>query len=155
MLCGSQVDQRLELVCCDHPYCFAALHTLTPIGPQHGYLKVVQNYGKLWQLKDRHRDALMRAGLTRWHIGEIASRIGQIYYEYYTRTSETRLLREACVWYDTIRKRQYFKQVESSSMELVKQLRYYMRFALICILLDDVTKVRAALLFKFGLSMVR
>jgi hypothetical protein len=104
----------------------------------------VQEHGRLWQLKDRHRDALIRAGLTRWHIGEIASRIGQIYYEYYSRTSETRFLREACVWYDTIRKRQYFKQGEPTSVEVLKQLRYYMRFALICILLDDISKVRGA-----------
>ena len=102
----------------------------------------LQEHGKLWQLKDRHREALTQAGLTRWHMGEIASRIGQIYYEYYTRTSDSRFLKEASVWYDTVRKRQYFKMEEPSEAQLQQQLRYCMRFTLVCILLQDSAKVR-------------
>ena len=85
---------------------------------------------------------LKRAGLTPWQVGEIASRIGQIYYEYYTRTGEARFLREGAVWYDTIRKRQYFRPADPTTTELLQQLRYYMRFTLICILLNDLSKVR-------------
>jgi Protein SCAI len=102
----------------------------------------VQEHGKLWQLKDRQRDAPTQAGLTRWHIGEIASRIGQIYYEYYNRTSDSRFLKEACVWYDTIRKRQYFKPEEPTEVQVQQQLRYYMRFTLVCILLQETVKAR-------------
>ena len=103
-------------------------------------------------MKDTHREALVAAGLTRWAMGALASRIGQIYYEYYTRTSDARFLREACVWYDTIRKRQYFKPpaeaggggLEGGGAEgaALQQLRYYMRFALVCILLQELDKVR-------------
>ena len=49
---------------------------------------------------------------------------------------------EACIWYDTIRKRQYFKPERPSETELLQQLRYFMRFALVCILLQDIDKVR-------------
>lgn len=105
-------------------------------------VRAPQEHGKLWQLKDRHREVLKRAGMTRWQVGEIASRIGQIYYEYYNRTGEARFLREACVWYDTIRKRQYFRPAEPTTGELLQQLRYYMRFTLVCILLDELSKAR-------------
>ena len=40
-----------------------------------------------------------RYGLKRWEIGEIASKIGQLYYHYYLRTSETNYLRESAVFY--------------------------------------------------------
>lgn len=102
----------------------------------------MQAHGKLWQLKDLHRDALTAAGLTRWHMGEIASRIGQIYYEYYTRTSDARMLNEACVWYDTIRRRQYFSEAAPPAPRVLQQLRWYMRFTVVCLLLRDSVKAR-------------
>jgi hypothetical protein len=101
----------------------------------------LQKHGKLWQLKDKHRDALTQAGMTRWDIGVIASRIGQIYFEYYNRTSDCRFLKEACMWYDTIRTRWYFHPERPTEREVLQQLRYYMRFTHVCILLQNTTQV--------------
>jgi hypothetical protein len=40
-------------------------------------------YTKLWKFQQQHRAILdARYGLKRWQIGEIASKIGQLYYHY-------------------------------------------------------------------------
>ena len=40
-------------------------------------------YTKLWKFQQQHRAVLdHRYGLKRWQIGEIASKIGQLYYHY-------------------------------------------------------------------------
>ena len=40
-------------------------------------------YTKLWKFQQQHRAILdQRYGLKRWQIGEIASKIGQLYYHY-------------------------------------------------------------------------
>ncbi|KAJ1566687.1 hypothetical protein HK096_000681, partial [Nowakowskiella sp. JEL0078] len=77
-------------------------------------------------------------GLKRWEIGEIASKIGQLYYHYYLRTSETNYLYESYVFYEATRERQYFREViESKNQVLViKKLRYYARFIVVCLLLN-------------------
>lgn len=104
-------------------------------------------------------------GLKRYEIGEIASRIGQLYYHYYLRTSDYKYLVEAFSFYEAIRDRNYFfKEKNESSMVgaenvtgnytenqlntansltahknpalFVKKLRYYARFCVICLLLD-------------------
>jgi hypothetical protein len=51
-------------------------------------------------------------GLKRWEIGEIASKIGQLYYHYYLKTSETNYLQESFVFYEAIRERNYYKHVD-------------------------------------------
>lgn len=82
--------------------------------------------------------------LKRWEIGEIASKIGQLYYHYYLRTSETNYLLESFVFYDAIRERHYFKDVleAKNSALMVKKLRFYARFIVVCLLLnrDDYVK---------------
>jgi len=77
-------------------------------------------------------------GLKRWQIGEIASKIGQLYYHYYLRTSDLLYLKEAYVFYEAIRSRGYFQDViaEQSVALVVKKLRYFARFCLVCLLLD-------------------
>ncbi|KAF9400741.1 hypothetical protein BGX21_003591 [Mortierella sp. AD011] len=57
-------------------------------------------------------------GLKRWEVGEIASKIGQLYYHYYLRTSETNYLQE-------------------SSALMIKKLRYYARFIVVSLLLNN------------------
>jgi hypothetical protein len=52
----------------------------------------------------------MSRGMERWEIGDIASKIGQLYYNYYLRTSEIRFLHESYVFYEAIRSRSYFAQ---------------------------------------------
>lgn len=66
-----------------------------------------------------------RYGLKRWQIGEIASKIGQLYYHYYLRTSETSYLLEAYSFYAAIRGRAYYSRAakEDRSDLMVKKLR--------------------------------
>ncbi|KAJ3024739.1 UNVERIFIED_CONTAM: hypothetical protein HDU68_007816 [Siphonaria sp. JEL0065] len=78
-------------------------------------------------------------GLKRYEIGEIASKIGQLYYHYYLRTSETNYLYESFVFYEAIRERQYFRDVLDAKNPplMIKKLRYYARFIVVCLLLNS------------------
>ncbi|KAK9703907.1 Protein SCAI [Popillia japonica] len=68
-------------------------------------------YTKLWKFQQQHRQILdSKYGLKRWQIGEIASKIGQLYYHYYLRTSETNYLNEAYSFYAAIRGRAYYSR---------------------------------------------
>lgn len=49
---------------------------------------------------------LTLAGLKRGEIGEIASKIGQLYYNFYLRNAETRYLLESYTFYQAIHSRQ-------------------------------------------------
>nr|XP_028570250.1 protein SCAI isoform X2 [Podarcis muralis] len=92
-----------------------------------------------------------RYGLKRWQIGEIASKIGQLYYHYYLRTSETSYLNEAFSFYSAIRQRSYYSQVNKEDRSghasvlpelVVKKLRYYARFIVVCLLLNKMDVVK-------------
>ncbi|ETE59713.1 Protein SCAI, partial [Ophiophagus hannah] len=85
-----------------------------------------------------------RYGLKRWQIGEIASKIGQLYYHYYLRTSETSYLNEAFSFYSAIRQRSYYSQVNKEDRPelVVKKLRYYARFIVVCLLLNKMVVVK-------------
>jgi hypothetical protein len=73
--------------------------------------------------------------LKRHEIGEIASKIAQLYYHYYLRTSDTRYLQESFVFYDAIKTRKYFADIKRESITLFnKKLRYYARFIVVCLL---------------------
>lgn len=74
--------------------------------------------------------------MERWEIGDIASKIGQLYYNYYLRTSEIRFLHESYVFYEAIRSRSYFAQSATDPNLAIKQLRYFARFIIICLLLN-------------------
>lgn len=105
------------------------------------FQKTFEIYTKLWKYQQEKRAILENRdyyGLKRWEIGEIASKIGQLYYHYYLRTSETLYLQESFVFYDAIRSRFYFKDIlEAQSAPLmIKKLRYYARFVVVCLLLD-------------------
>lgn len=78
-------------------------------------------------------------GLKRWEIGEIASKISQLYYHYYLRTCETNYLYESLIFYEAIRERDYFGHVSETKTAglVVKKLRYYARFLVVCLLLGD------------------
>ena len=89
-------------------------------------------------------------GLKRWEIGELAARIAQLYYTYYLHTSDVNYLREAYNFYSAIRTRKYFNSEQSSSSQpkegnatprtssviLMRNLRYHARFVLVCLLLE-------------------
>ena len=74
-----------------------------------------------------------------WQIGEIASRIGQLYYQFYLRKGDTCYLDEAYVFYEAIRARQYLGDTTSPGTHpdlavLLRRLRYYTRFCVVCLL---------------------
>uniref|UniRef100_F6YDK0 Protein SCAI n=1 Tax=Ciona intestinalis TaxID=7719 RepID=F6YDK0_CIOIN len=114
--------------------------------PQYGqrqwqpyFARTFETYTKLWKFQQENRLILDRDyNLKRWQIGEIASKIGQLYYHYYLRTSETNYLNEAYQFYSAIRSRNYYKNVskEDSSDLLLKKHRYYARFIVVCLLLN-------------------
>ncbi|EDS25677.1 conserved hypothetical protein [Culex quinquefasciatus] len=102
-------------------------------------------YTKLWKFQQQHRLVLdSKYGLKRWQIGEIASKIGQLYYHYYLRTSETNYLNEAYSFYAAIRGRAYYSRAikEDRPDLMVKKLRYYARFIVVCLLLKKMKLVR-------------
>lgn len=74
--------------------------------------------------------------MERWEIGDIASKIGQLYYNYYLRAAEIRFLHESYVFYEAIRSRSYFAQSATDPNLAIKQLRYFARFIIICLLLN-------------------
>ncbi|KAJ3051659.1 hypothetical protein HK097_007336 [Rhizophlyctis rosea] len=128
---------------------FAGLRDLPPTGRtwQPHFQRTFEVYTKLWKFQQQHRPILENKeyyGLKRWEIGEVASKIGQLYYHYYLRTSETNYLCESYVFYEAIRERQYFRDVldAKSPALMIKKLRYYARFIVVCLLLNrnDVIK---------------
>ncbi|KAJ3219649.1 hypothetical protein HK099_004630 [Clydaea vesicula] len=122
---------------------FAGLRDLPPTGKnwQPYFQRTFEVYTKLWKFQQLHRPLLENKdyyGLKRSEIGEAASKIGQLYYHYYLRTSETNYLFESYIFYDAIRERQYFKEIgDVRNLALVvKKLRYYARFIVVCLLLN-------------------
>ncbi|XP_061656557.1 protein SCAI isoform X2 [Syngnathoides biaculeatus] len=128
---------------------FNGLRDLPQYGHKHWqsyFGRTFDVYTKLWKFQQQHRQILdSRYGLKRWQIGEVASKIGQLYYHYYLRTSETSYLNEAFSFYSAIRQRSYYYQVnrEDRPELVVKKLRYYARYIVVCLLLNktDLVKV--------------
>ncbi|CAK1588039.1 unnamed protein product [Parnassius mnemosyne] len=120
--------------------------------PQYGhrqwhsyFVRTFDVYTKLWKFQQLHRDILdSKYGLKRWQIGEIASKIGQLYYHFYLRTSETAYLSEAFSFYSAIRGRRYYTQAckEDKCELMVKKLRYYARYIVVCLLLKKLSLLR-------------
>lgn len=135
---------------------FLGLRELSPIGGrqwQPYFQRTFEIYTKLWKFQQVHRSILESKdhyGLKRWEVGEIASKIGQLYYHYYLRTSETNYLHEAYIFYEAILERAYFKDVldAKNSAQMIKKLRYYARFIVVGLLLlkkEKVTKLLSEL----------
>eukprot|EP00897_Mesotaenium_endlicherianum_P007816 jgi/Mesen1/7062/ME000369S06385 len=128
---------------------FARLRELPPYGRKKWdlyFLKAFNIYSKLWKFQQEYRSRLMELGLKRWEIGEVASRIGQLYYNYYLRTSEATFLFEAYIFYEAISSREYLKEGARSDCALAnKQLRYGARFVIVCLLLNRRETVRRLL----------
>jgi hypothetical protein len=81
---------------------------------QSHFQRTFEVYTRIWKFQQQHRAVLEDKDyydLKRWEIGELASKIGQLYYQYYSRTSETNYLHESFVFYEAIRDRNYFKDV--------------------------------------------
>ncbi|CAM6101476.1 unnamed protein product [Calypogeia fissa] len=124
---------------------FSRLKELPPYGRNKWdtyFHKAFQVYSKLWKFQQENREELMRTGLKRWEIGEIASRIGQLYYNYYQRTSDAKFLSESWIFYDAIMTREYFKDTGKDMSLVNKHLRFYARFIVVCLLLNKRDMVR-------------
>lgn len=101
------------------------------------FYKVFKVYTQLWKFQQENRPKLVDAGLKRWEIGEIASRIAQLYYGQYLRTSEASYLSEAYIFYEAILTREYFKEGLFQDLNLAnKQLRFLARFLTVCLVLN-------------------
>eukprot|EP01126_Amoeba_proteus_P050369 TRINITY_DN5944_c0_g1_i1.p1 TRINITY_DN5944_c0_g1~~TRINITY_DN5944_c0_g1_i1.p1 ORF type:complete len:461 (-),score=86.85 TRINITY_DN5944_c0_g1_i1:75-1457(-) len=118
---------------------FSSLSSVPECGPWESYFaQTFDVYTKLWKFQQQHRLVLINRagyGLKRWEIGEIASKIGQLYYHYYLRTSSINYLYEAFVFYEAILNRAYFQEV-TSQVVFVKKLRYFARFIVVSLLLN-------------------
>ncbi|XP_054807751.1 uncharacterized protein LOC129309974 isoform X2 [Prosopis cineraria] len=109
------------------------------VSQNHFYQKVFRAYTRLWKYQQENRSKLVQCGLKRWEVGEIASRIGQLYFGQYMRTSECRYLVEAYVFYEAILNRRYFEGSEGSPKDpgiRFKELRFYARFLLVSVILN-------------------
>lgn len=116
---------------------FARLRSLAPHrDATPSYLAAFDAYGEVWRFQQLHRAQLEAAGLQRWEVGELASKIGQLYYNIYLRTSESRFLLESFTFYDAIRTRGYFRAARADAKVAAKQLRFYARFVVVCLLLN-------------------
>ncbi|CAL8094819.1 unnamed protein product [Calicophoron daubneyi] len=123
--------------------------------PQHGHKqwkayfgRTFDIYTKLWKYQQQHRQKLDEVyGLKRWQIGEVASKIGQLYHSYYLRTSDTHYLNESFAFFSAIRNRGYFSKANKEDRPdlMVKRLRYYARFILVCLLLRKMKLVHELL----------
>ncbi|KAI3451187.1 hypothetical protein Pfo_007852 [Paulownia fortunei] len=122
----------------------APLHPYGGSGPQYGHFfhKVFKAYMRLWKYQQENRAKLMESGLQRWEIGEIASRIGQLYFNQYLRTSEARFLLEAYIFYEAIFHRKYFDGSAKDRGVRFKELRFYARFLMVSLILNRVEMVK-------------
>eukprot|EP01023_Acetabularia_acetabulum_P002166 TRINITY_DN10830_c0_g1_i1.p2 TRINITY_DN10830_c0_g1~~TRINITY_DN10830_c0_g1_i1.p2 ORF type:complete len:161 (-),score=3.15 TRINITY_DN10830_c0_g1_i1:3-485(-) len=98
---------------------FSRLRDLPPYGStswEYYYNKAFQLFSQLWKFQLDQRASLTEHGLQRWEIGDIASKIGQLYYNFYQRMSDQRFLQEAYVFYKAIHARQYFLHAPSDAV---------------------------------------
>uniref|UniRef100_A0A5B6YU59 Protein SCAI n=1 Tax=Davidia involucrata TaxID=16924 RepID=A0A5B6YU59_DAVIN len=101
------------------------------------FYKVFKVYTQLWKFQQENRQKLVEAGLKRWEIGDIASRIGQLYFGQYIRTSEASYLSESYIFYEAVLTREYFKEGLFQDLSLAnKQLRFLARFLMVCLVLN-------------------
>ncbi|XP_055817683.1 uncharacterized protein LOC129886840 isoform X1 [Solanum dulcamara] len=101
------------------------------------FYKVFKVYTQLWKFQQENRQKLVEAGLKRWEIGDIASRIGQLYFGQYMRTSEASYLSESYIFYEAVLTREYFKDGMFQDVNLSsKQLRFLARFLTVCLVLN-------------------
>ncbi|KAK1262632.1 hypothetical protein QJS04_geneDACA008827 [Acorus gramineus] len=108
---------------------------------KHYFQKALDPYTKLWKFQKDCRSELVEAGVKRWEVGDIASRIAQIYHENYERSSDPRSLNDSFLFFEAILTREYFKGglSTSHSLDLVlvkKQMRFLARFLIVCLLLN-------------------
>jgi len=85
-------------------------------------------FSALWRYQHEHRAALTEAGLQRWEVGDIACKLGQLYYSCYLHTAQTRYLLDAVELFGAIQARGYFAGLEPDAFLAGKKLRFYGRY---------------------------
>lgn len=105
---------------------------------QVAFHKTFDCFSKLWQFQLLNRPALLDAGLQRSELGSIASKIGQLYYNFYLRSGDTGALSESYTFYDAVHTRQYFASTADAPdpAAATRQLRFYARFVVVCLLMQ-------------------
>eukprot|EP00667_Euglena_gracilis_P003795 EG_transcript_3805 len=103
------------------------------------FRRTFEAYTTLWRYQQANRPELEHAdgyNMQRCEIGEIASKIGQLFYFYYLRTSDLTALSESFTFYEAIRTRQYFCTTVPAQVRpvLLKQLRFYARYVVVALL---------------------
>lgn len=101
-----------------------------------------KSFARLWRFQQEHRAALTDAGLRRWEIGEIASRVGQLYYAFYLRTGEGWYLSESHAFFSAASKREYFAECHQTPALAQKRLRHRARHVVTCLLVDKLEEAR-------------
>ena len=110
--------------------------------PPFAAAQAFKSFAKLWRFQQEHRAALTDAGLRRWEIGEIASRVGQLYYAFYLRTGEGWYLSESHAFFDAASARDYFAECHQTPALAQKRLRHRARHIVTCLLLDKPEEAR-------------
>jgi hypothetical protein len=118
-------------------------------GGDHHSRRAFKAYTRLWRMQQERRRELVAGGLRRGEIGEVASRIGQLYYARYLRTAEPRSLVGAYVFYEAIYSRGYFAASAATAggasgagdgryqalLIRYKELRFIARFLVVAMLM--------------------
>jgi hypothetical protein len=114
-------------------------------GGDHHSRKAFKAYTRLWRLQQERRRELVAEGIRRWEIGEVASRIGQLYYARYLRAASPRSLVGAYVFYEAIYSRGYFAAAAAGGgagdgrhqalLIRYKELRFIARFLVVAMLM--------------------
>ncbi|CAA6669659.1 unnamed protein product [Spirodela intermedia] len=78
-------------------------------------------------MQQENRQKLVEAGMKRWEIGEIASRIARLYYGQYQRTSESSYLAEAYIFYEAILSREYFRDKFKEWKQIVQEISRFLK----------------------------
>ena len=130
---SSEVVMRFDELCRNTNSLFSRIqqlpsYTADPTKWKSLFFHAFSQFDLLWQYQQEQRQTLE---LRRSQIGEIGSKIAQLYFSYYLHTSQVKFLREAISFYDAILKRDYFDwqtQTEVSAVNLMhKKLRSYSR----------------------------
>ncbi|KAK2943904.1 putative Protein SCAI [Blattamonas nauphoetae] len=101
-------------------------------------------FDNVWLFQFNHRRDIEASGqekIRKIERADLAARMGQLLYQYYLRTSDTRFLLESYGVYTRIAQREYFGDVplySSSSLELEKKFRYLFRYFVDAFLLREV-----------------
>eukprot|EP00048_Salpingoeca_helianthica_P006786 m.102644 g.102644 ORF g.102644 m.102644 type:complete len:558 (+) comp14124_c0_seq5:93-1766(+) len=145
--------QALQQRCRDY---FGDLRALPHFGRhqwQGYFVRVFEAFTQLWKMQQQHRKLLeTRCGLSRAQVGDMASKIGQLYYHFYLRTSEVAHLRQSYSFYKVLHDRNYFDLATADAALLEKIVRALARYAVVSVLLGEWDTIDKHVLPSFTLA---